>query len=747
MAYQQNILESSSIPNDLLIDKHIIDRLKDIDDLNFFLKTAPINWKPNQVIRRYYLNSELGFVSCVHWNRLFYMTGTDIVKVCMYLIEQFGRKIVHRKKFEEGIFSELRNLKCGIDATLEQPKSKFLSFLFQNFCLKTQKKQKIFFWFSVPHTKLFLDALEKDLKREQCQQQAATEAVREPALSFKLNLASELSVSEQLTSYLELLKTNEIHDGTTPEQEEFQENVTRMQSMIKNEIERITEAGSRMDTNNQAHLPIQVPSPINPGQIIPQTLVLESDTELDANNEKENKDREETDSNAFLGDNPGIFEDPVVTGTSTKTNDTTKNVVEEDFPLDYFPVTVEYPMSQPRQTVETGIPSPSNNAAVVPVSNPPDTAVSDNLSGFADNAFGAFHEEEEVMQENRPHYLAEQPYSDLALLGTTPHVMTNREYYNLVRQRPQHMNLNLGSVNRGGYVNGQEDRSEWATSNSPRGKSSGNFEKDKMEQVDGSMFPYHPQQQGYDFPYRYPGPSSNTGTSVNYNAGRNSNNQLQDFGGDPNGINSDVFFDHRYDMNVADGKYYPVHEDPNTWATMIQSQPLTRSQYALRYYNNGQSSTTPVTSFNPYLTSPWFPQHSASQLYGISPQRHNMMSPQRSARIPSNPDSNYRSPSPMYASSIRTTVKQRPISSKKTRPLKTGRTQSQAPKPISLKDSEYDRSYIVKRVEQQMEPQQQQQQRPNRQKGSRKTKKGDVNRFSNPDDDANLCFRKSQQPH
>jgi len=70
------------------------------------------------------------------------------------------------KKFEEGIFSDLRNLKPGIDATLEGPRSEFLEFLYKNGCIRTQKKQKVFFWYSVPHDALFCDALERDLRRE-----------------------------------------------------------------------------------------------------------------------------------------------------------------------------------------------------------------------------------------------------------------------------------------------------------------------------------------------------------------------------------------------------------------------------------------------------------------------------------------------------------------------------------------------------------------------------------------------------
>lgn len=66
------------------------------------------------------------------------------------------------KKFEEGVFSDLRNLKPGQDACLEEPKvrslsaditsvlhtsqSPFLDLLFKYQCIRTQKKQKVFYW-------------------------------------------------------------------------------------------------------------------------------------------------------------------------------------------------------------------------------------------------------------------------------------------------------------------------------------------------------------------------------------------------------------------------------------------------------------------------------------------------------------------------------------------------------------------------------------------------------------------------
>src|SRR5436190_23979889 len=130
-------------------------------------------------------------------NNLFHISGTDIVRCLSFRFQAFGRPVKNSKKFEEGIFSDLRNLKSGTDASLEEPKSGFLDFLYKNNCIRTQKKQKVFYWYSVPHDRLFLDALERDLKREKMGQEATTVAVSEPALSFQYD--SSQSLFEQLT--------------------------------------------------------------------------------------------------------------------------------------------------------------------------------------------------------------------------------------------------------------------------------------------------------------------------------------------------------------------------------------------------------------------------------------------------------------------------------------------------------------------------------------------------------------------
>lgn len=284
--------------------------LRLIDDLKFFLATAPVNWQENQIIRRYYLNSGQGFVSCVFWNNLYYITGTDIVKCCLYRMQKFGRDVVQKKKFEEGIFSDLRNLKCGIDATLEQPKSEFLSFLFRNMCLKTQKKQKVFFWFSVAHDKLFADALERDLKRESLDQPSTTKPVNEPALSFSYDSSSEKPLYDQLTQHLDSRRpSSTIKSDDSPtklENEDFKDSAlvtVTNQPLLGVDL---------MDNTVAASPPIT--------DFTPQKLIIEPNS-LELN---------------------GLTEEPshVLSKSAVKGRD------EEDFPLDYFPVSVEYPTEE-----------------------------------------------------------------------------------------------------------------------------------------------------------------------------------------------------------------------------------------------------------------------------------------------------------------------------------------------------------------------------------------------------------------
>ncbi|KAK2460418.1 hypothetical protein APHAL10511_007583 [Amanita phalloides] len=208
-------LPTSSVPQGLSrpLTPQEDEKLAYLERLKQFLATAPSYWEsndpstsasnsygpntdmvahrsmalghapPHPQLNRFLLPSQ-EFVTCVLWNGLYHITGTDIVRALVFRFDAFGRPVRNMKKFEEGVFSDLRNLKPGVDACLEEPKSPFLDLLFKYQCIRTQKKQKVFYWFSVPHDRLFLDALERDLKREKMGLESTTEVVGEPALSF-----------------------------------------------------------------------------------------------------------------------------------------------------------------------------------------------------------------------------------------------------------------------------------------------------------------------------------------------------------------------------------------------------------------------------------------------------------------------------------------------------------------------------------------------------------------------------------
>lgn len=146
--------------------------LPQIKDLQHFLELAPSLWgppprQPDPSINTFTMgNGEK--ISCILWSELFFITGTDIVKIIAYRFSLLNRPVtVSAKKFEEGIFSDLRNLRPGIEASLEEPRSPFLDFLHKNNCIRTKKKQKVFYWNKVPHEQLFLDAVDRAIKAYQ----------------------------------------------------------------------------------------------------------------------------------------------------------------------------------------------------------------------------------------------------------------------------------------------------------------------------------------------------------------------------------------------------------------------------------------------------------------------------------------------------------------------------------------------------------------------------------------------------
>lgn len=171
-----------------------------VNQLRYFLSTAHLNWASNQTLKRFQMpNGET--ISCVYWKNTFYITGTDIVRSLVFRFQAYGRPVKNMKKFEEGIFSDLRNLKPGVDAVLEEPRSEFLEMLYKNNCIRTQKKQKVFYWFSVPHDRLFLDALERDHKRESEGKEPSTISLPTPPLLEAMAMNPQTKIPATLKSY------------------------------------------------------------------------------------------------------------------------------------------------------------------------------------------------------------------------------------------------------------------------------------------------------------------------------------------------------------------------------------------------------------------------------------------------------------------------------------------------------------------------------------------------------------------
>lgn len=190
-------------------------------------------------------------------NNLFHISGTDIVRCLSFRFQAFGRPVKNSKKFEEGIFSDLRNLKSGTDASLEEPKSGFLDFLYKNNCIRTQKKQKVFYWYSVPHDRLFLDALERDLKREKMGQEATTIATSEPALSFEFD--SSQSLFEQLTKAQQANSSSfSAQQQQQQQQQQVQPSYTQSQSQSTSPVMRAIDS-------------------MPPPQMMPQSMPMQDD--------------------------------------------------------------------------------------------------------------------------------------------------------------------------------------------------------------------------------------------------------------------------------------------------------------------------------------------------------------------------------------------------------------------------------------------------------------------------------------
>merc|ERR1711939_937302 len=77
--------------------------LQQVDNLKYFLISAPVDWTPDQYIRRFLLPTG-EYVSCVLWNNLFHISGTDIVRCLSFRFQAFGRPVKNPKKIRGGNF-------------------------------------------------------------------------------------------------------------------------------------------------------------------------------------------------------------------------------------------------------------------------------------------------------------------------------------------------------------------------------------------------------------------------------------------------------------------------------------------------------------------------------------------------------------------------------------------------------------------------------------------------------------------
>jgi len=105
-------------------------------------------------------------IACVAADDQLFISGTDILRILLFRLRAVGRPVISMKKFEEGVFSDLRNLKPGEGARLEQARSSLLESLYRFGCIRTQKRQKVFYWNSVDHDRLFRDVWEREMRRE-----------------------------------------------------------------------------------------------------------------------------------------------------------------------------------------------------------------------------------------------------------------------------------------------------------------------------------------------------------------------------------------------------------------------------------------------------------------------------------------------------------------------------------------------------------------------------------------------------
>ena len=138
------------------------------EELKVFLSTAPALLNQNRYIDSIAYRLPNGdHISCILYDSLFYISSSDIFKIARFRHEMIGRPVDRKDlKFEEGIFSDLRKLKEDVHWRFEQSNSQLLDFMVSIGATSKAKRQKIYFWFSVPHDMILSSSVYRMIKRE-----------------------------------------------------------------------------------------------------------------------------------------------------------------------------------------------------------------------------------------------------------------------------------------------------------------------------------------------------------------------------------------------------------------------------------------------------------------------------------------------------------------------------------------------------------------------------------------------------
>ncbi|KAL1914408.1 uncharacterized protein VTP21DRAFT_8926 [Calcarisporiella thermophila] len=173
-------------PIDAVVQLPLEERSQYTAALRYFLSTAPGACSATAPYQTFKLPTG-DKITCVFHNDIPFVSAPDILRILYCRFALLGRQVIDLRKFEEGIQSDLRHLQVGLSATLEETRSPLLQLLHCKGSIKTLKRQKVYFWFAVPYDRLFLDALERDIRRERRGMATTSIALAEPATRVSMD--------------------------------------------------------------------------------------------------------------------------------------------------------------------------------------------------------------------------------------------------------------------------------------------------------------------------------------------------------------------------------------------------------------------------------------------------------------------------------------------------------------------------------------------------------------------------------